>query len=191
MELVGPNAKDPALADDIRTYVSVVGANPRMAESLGEIATLDPEPGEGRGQLQPRAAAFRIGQTPIQCGPQIVMFTLQPVQPGDLIRFLQFRFSTSNQLAEEAEMAVPYAFSVTMVYENGQQRFFETSQFKRSALPNAPRVGSGGSLSPRSDWRAPSAGHADASLQELEREVPDGQFEMRHTRCAPTVCRTS
>ena len=31
MELVGPNAKDPLLADDIRTYVSVVGANPRMA----------------------------------------------------------------------------------------------------------------------------------------------------------------
>jgi hypothetical protein len=31
MELVGPNAKDPALANDIRTYVSVVGANPRMA----------------------------------------------------------------------------------------------------------------------------------------------------------------
>jgi NAD+ synthase (glutamine-hydrolysing) len=53
------------------------------------------------------------------------------------------------------------------------QRFFETSQFKRSALPNAPKVGSGGSLSPRSDWRAPSDGHADAWLQELEREVPD------------------
>jgi NAD+ synthase (glutamine-hydrolysing) len=53
------------------------------------------------------------------------------------------------------------------------ERFFETSQFKRSALPNAPKVGSGGSLSPRSDWRAPSDGHADAWLQELEREVPD------------------
>jgi NAD+ synthase (glutamine-hydrolysing) len=53
------------------------------------------------------------------------------------------------------------------------QRFFETSQFKRSALPNAPKVGSGGSLSPRSDWRAPSDGHADVWLQELEREVPD------------------
>jgi NAD+ synthase (glutamine-hydrolysing) len=53
------------------------------------------------------------------------------------------------------------------------QRFFEKSQFKRSALPNAPKVGSGGSLSPRSDWRAPSDGHADAWLQELEREVPD------------------
>lgn len=35
-------------------------------------------------------------------------------------------------------------------------RFFRLSQFKRSALPNAPKVGSGGSLSPRSDWRAPS-----------------------------------
>jgi NAD+ synthase (glutamine-hydrolysing) len=53
------------------------------------------------------------------------------------------------------------------------RRFFETSQFKRSALPNAPKVGSGGSLSPRSDWRAPSDSHADAWLQELDREVPD------------------
>jgi NAD+ synthase (glutamine-hydrolysing) len=53
------------------------------------------------------------------------------------------------------------------------RRFFETSQFKRSAIPNAPKVGSGGSLSPRSDWRAPSDGHADAWLEELEREVPE------------------
>jgi NAD+ synthase (glutamine-hydrolysing) len=53
------------------------------------------------------------------------------------------------------------------------RRFFETSQFKRSALPNAPKVGSGGSLSPRSDWRAPSDAHADAWLKELEHEVPD------------------
>jgi NAD+ synthase (glutamine-hydrolysing) len=53
------------------------------------------------------------------------------------------------------------------------RRFFETSQFKRSALPNAPKVGSGGSLSPRSDWRAPSDGHADAWLEELAREIPD------------------
>jgi NAD+ synthase (glutamine-hydrolysing) len=53
------------------------------------------------------------------------------------------------------------------------RRFFETSQFKRSALPNAPKVGSGGSLSPRSDWRAPSDGHADAWLRELEDAVPD------------------
>ena len=52
-------------------------------------------------------------------------------------------------------------------------RFFKTSQFKRSALPNAPKVGSGGSLSPRSDWRAPSDSEAAAWLKELEENVPD------------------
>ena len=51
------------------------------------------------------------------------------------------------------------------------QRFFETSQFKRSAAPNAPKVGSGGSLSPRGDWRAPSDGTAQAWLSALA-EVP-------------------
>ncbi|MBV9526721.1 MAG: NAD(+) synthase [Candidatus Dormibacteraeota bacterium] len=53
------------------------------------------------------------------------------------------------------------------------QRFFEYSQFKRSALPNGPKVGSGGSLSPRGDWRAPSDASAAAWLQELESGVPD------------------
>ncbi len=52
-------------------------------------------------------------------------------------------------------------------------RFFKTSQFKRSAVPNAPKVGSGGSLSPRSDWRAPSDGDAAAWLQELRGGVPE------------------
>jgi NAD+ synthase (glutamine-hydrolysing) len=51
-------------------------------------------------------------------------------------------------------------------------RFFRTSQFKRSAIPNAPKVGSGGSLSPRGDWRAPSDGSATAWLDELHRFVP-------------------
>ena len=53
------------------------------------------------------------------------------------------------------------------------ERFFHTSQFKRSALPNAPKVGSGGSLSPRGDWRAPSDSTAVAWLAQLEAEVPD------------------
>jgi NAD+ synthase (glutamine-hydrolysing) len=47
------------------------------------------------------------------------------------------------------------------------RRFFATSQFKRSAMPNGPKVGSGGSLSPRSDWRAPSDSVATAWLAEL------------------------
>jgi NAD+ synthase (glutamine-hydrolysing) len=52
-------------------------------------------------------------------------------------------------------------------------RFFRTSQFKRSAVPNAPKVGSGGALSPRGDWRAPSDSTAAAWLAELRRNVPD------------------
>ncbi|MEK7362698.1 MAG: NAD(+) synthase, partial [candidate division NC10 bacterium] len=53
------------------------------------------------------------------------------------------------------------------------RRFFQTSQFKRSALPNGPKVGSGGSLSPRGDWRAPSDGNASAWLADLKK-VPAG-----------------
>jgi NAD+ synthase (glutamine-hydrolysing) len=51
-------------------------------------------------------------------------------------------------------------------------RFFTVSQFKRSAAPNGPKVGSGGSLSPRGDWRAPSDSEAAAWLDELRRNVP-------------------
>jgi NAD+ synthase (glutamine-hydrolysing) len=51
-------------------------------------------------------------------------------------------------------------------------RFFEISQFKRSAMPNGPKVISGGNLSPRGDWRAPSDGTAKVWLEELEAGVP-------------------
>jgi NAD+ synthase (glutamine-hydrolysing) len=40
-------------------------------------------------------------------------------------------------------------------------------------MPNAPKVGSGGSLSPRSDWRAPSDGSATTWLEQLRVHVPD------------------
>lgn len=52
-------------------------------------------------------------------------------------------------------------------------RFFAISQFKRSALPNGPKISSGGSLSPRGDWRAPSDGNARVWLEELKANVPD------------------
>ena len=52
-------------------------------------------------------------------------------------------------------------------------RFFQLSQFKRSALPNGPKISSGGSLSPRGDWRAPSDANAAVWLEELEAGVPD------------------
>ena len=52
------------------------------------------------------------------------------------------------------------------------KRFF-ANQFKRSAMPNGPKLSSGGSLSPRGDWRMPSDASATAWLAELEAKVPD------------------
>ncbi len=51
-------------------------------------------------------------------------------------------------------------------------RFFQTSQFKRTCVPNSPKVGSGGSLSPRGDYRAPSDSEATVWLDEIAK-IPD------------------
>ena len=53
-------------------------------------------------------------------------------------------------------------------------RFFAFAQFKRSAMPNGPKVVAGGALSPRGEWRAPSDGNARVWLDELHRNVPPG-----------------
>jgi NAD+ synthase (glutamine-hydrolysing) len=52
------------------------------------------------------------------------------------------------------------------------QRFFGFAQFKRSAIPNGPKVSPAGSLSPRGDWRAPSDGNARVWLEDLHRALP-------------------
>jgi NAD+ synthase (glutamine-hydrolysing) len=68
-------------------------------------------------------------------------------------------------------------------------RFFQISQFKRSCVPNAPKVGSGGSLSPRGDYRAPSDSEATVWLEKLKR-IPDLDSAEAPTVTAPeTVAR--
>ena len=57
------------------------------------------------------------------------------------------------------------------------RRYFGFAQFKRSALPNGPKVLAGGALSPRGDWRAPSDGSADAWLADLTRWDAEGAFD--------------
>jgi len=52
------------------------------------------------------------------------------------------------------------------------QRFFGFAQFKRSAMPNGPKVVAGGALSPRGEWRAPSDSSARAWLDELHSIYP-------------------
>ena len=51
------------------------------------------------------------------------------------------------------------------------KRFF-ANQFKRSALPNGPKVSAGGTMSPRGDWRMPSDATSSAWLAEIERDLP-------------------
>ncbi len=51
-------------------------------------------------------------------------------------------------------------------------RFFGFSQFKRSAMPNGPKVSSAGALSPRGDWRAPSDAVASVWREELRAGLP-------------------
>ncbi|HUV49706.1 MAG TPA: NAD(+) synthase [Anaerolineae bacterium] len=53
-------------------------------------------------------------------------------------------------------------------------RFFKTSQFKRSCMPNGPKVGSGGSLSPRGDYRAPSDSEPVVWLKNADK-IPDSE----------------
>ena len=62
--------------------------------------------------------------------------------------------------------------TITRWLENFLFRFFQISQFKRSAIPNGPKVSSGGALSPRGDWRAPSDGTARLWLEQLATHAP-------------------
>lgn len=52
------------------------------------------------------------------------------------------------------------------------QRFF-SNQYKRSAMPNGPKIVSGGALSPRGDWRAPSDASGATWLAELAANTPE------------------
>ncbi len=74
--------------------------------------------------------------------------------------------------AEESRNAYDLA-TIKKWLENFLRRFFQFSQFKRSAIPNGPKVSSGGALSPRGDWRAPSDAVADVWLEELRLNVPN------------------
>lgn len=64
-------------------------------------------------------------------------------------------------------------------------RFFKLSQFKRSCIPNAPKVGSGGSLSPRGDYRAPSDGEATVWIEQLAC-IPDEDTALVRTDLLPS-----
>ena len=77
---------------------------------------------------------------------------------------------------ENIEAGKQHSYSIAEIkgwLEVFLDRFFALSQFKRTAVPNGPKISSGGSLSPRGDWRAPSDGNAKVWIDELRANVPD------------------
>lgn len=109
-----------------------------------------------------------------------------PLQDFTLYYVLRYGFSPRRIafLQEKAwsnvtrgEWPVHYPLDKRVPYELSEivrwmrvfvRRFFGSSQFKRSAMPNGPKVVAGGSLSPRGDWRAPSDGQASLWLRSLD-----------------------
>jgi NAD+ synthase (glutamine-hydrolysing) len=146
-----------------------------VGETLGRILATEISP-----ELVPVAA----GETPQSTEAVVGPYELQDFNLFYTLRY-GFRPSKIAFLAEAAWRDVttgawPPGFPPTRQHAYDREaifhwlevfirRFFGFSQFKRSAMPNGPKVAAGGSLSPRGDWRAPSDGNADVWLRDLER----------------------
>jgi NAD+ synthase (glutamine-hydrolysing) len=116
---------------------------------------------------------------PVEAGApsQLTEATVGPFELQDFNLYYISRFGfRPSKVAFLAHHAWGTKYSLGEIrrwLEEFVQRFFAMSQFKRSCLPNGPKVGSGGSLSPRSDWRAPTDAEAQVWLQELRDNVPE------------------
>jgi NAD+ synthase (glutamine-hydrolysing) len=114
----------------------------------------------------------RVG--PYELHDFFLFHTLRSGQPPSKVAFLAWQAWHSRNLAlwpfdyPEALKREYDLATIAKWLEEFLRRFFQTSQFKRSALPNSPKVSMGGSLSPRGDWRAPSDGVAGPWLDELK-----------------------
>ena len=133
-------------------------------------------------ELVPAEAGGAIQSTQAKIGPYALQdFTLWHVlrrgSRPSRIAFLAHRAwadAQSGDWPEGLPQAERVAYDLPEIrrwLELFHRRFF-TNQFKRSTLPNGPKVVAGGSLSPRGDWRMPSDAAATAWLAELERNVP-------------------
>ena len=133
-------------------------------------------------ELVPAEAGGAIQSTQAKIGPYALQdFTLWHVlrrgsRPSRIafLALLAWRDADAGDWPEGLPQAEKVAYDLPEIrrwLELFHRRFF-TNQFKRSTLPNGPKVVAGGSLSPRGDWRMPSDAAATAWLAELERNVP-------------------
>ncbi len=135
-------------------------------------------------ELIPAGASEEMQSTEDKIGPYelndfFLYHILRSGQPPSKVAFLAWQawkdkgeglwpFDYPEHLKREYDLATIRKWLESFLY-----RFFQISQFKRSAIPNSPKVSSGGALSPRGDWRAPSDGNAGPWLDELKAAFGD------------------
>ena len=153
---------------------------------MGEAATpilLDIVAAEISPELIPADASGQVQSTEAKVGP----YALQDFNLYYTVRYgfgpakIAFLAQAAWSDADKGDWPPNYPQSARKAYDMAEikrwmgvfyERFFTTSQYKRSAVPNGPKISSGGSLSPRGDWRAPSDGNSTTWLAALQR-VPD------------------
>jgi NAD+ synthase (glutamine-hydrolysing) len=162
----------------IRWCIATEQYAPPVLATLGSILHTEITP-----ELVPAGAGGEVQSTEAAIGP----YELQDFNLFYVLRYglrpAKIAFLAQAAWADVAKGEWPHDFPDDRrhAYDLAQirhwlevfiRRFFGFSQFKRSALPNGPKVVAGGSLSPRSDWRAPSDGNAQAWLDDLAKNVP-------------------
>jgi NAD+ synthase (glutamine-hydrolysing) len=168
----------------IQHLIRWVIASDQFSDEVGEVlgAILDTEISP---ELVPAEDGEALQSTEAKVGPYALQdfnlyYTLRYGFRPSKIAFLALqawgdaaRGNWPPHFPEAKRNAYPLA-EIRQWLEVFLSRFFGFSQFKRSAMPNGPKVAAGGSLSPRGDWRAPSDGNARVWLDELRRNVPEG-----------------
>ncbi len=168
----------------IQHLIRWVIASDQFSDEVGEVlgAILDTEISP---ELVPAEEGEALQSTEAKVGPYALQdfnlyYTLRYGFRPSKIAFLALqawgdaaRGNWPPHFPEAKRNAYPLA-EIRQWLEVFLSRFFGFSQFKRSAMPNGPKVAAGGSLSPRGDWRAPSDGNARVWLDELRRNVPEG-----------------
>ncbi|HYG47933.1 MAG TPA: NAD(+) synthase [Allosphingosinicella sp.] len=127
-------------------------------------------PADDKGEMQ--STEGTIG--PYELHDFFLFHILRSGQPPSKVAFLAWQ---AWRDAEKGQWPLGYPDALKRAYdlptirkwlEVFLYRFFQISQFKRTAIPNSPKVSAGGALSPRGDWRAPSDGTARPWLDELK-----------------------
>jgi NAD+ synthase (glutamine-hydrolysing) len=149
--------------------------NTVLAEILDQEISPELVPDDGAGTLQSTQAT--IGPYPLQ--DFTLYWTLRYGLRPSKITFLQWHAWHDADAGAwppgfpEADRVAYDLPAIRQWMELFFKRFF-ANQFKRTCIPNGPKVLPGGSLSPRGDWRMPSDASVAAWLADLKR-VPDSR----------------